>query len=81
MHDYILAWIPAIVFLVCSYFYRRGLRRLRLSIKGLSDRTIGSIKGSADRSTGSFKSIEEKMDAIHAEIIRNLRLYGLDTKG
>jgi hypothetical protein len=69
MHDYILAWTPAIVFLVYSYLYRRGLRRLRLSIKGLSD-----------RSTGSFKSIEEKLDAIHAEMIRNLRLYGLDTK-
>jgi hypothetical protein len=70
MRDYILAWIPAIVFLVCSYFHRRGLRRLRLSIKGQSD-----------QGTGSFKSIEEKLDAIHAEMIRNLRLYGLDTKG
>jgi hypothetical protein len=70
MHDYILGWRPAIVFLVCLYFHRRGLRRLRLSIK-------------ADRHEvrSSFKSIEEKLDAIHAEMIRNLRLYGMDTKG
>jgi hypothetical protein len=59
MRDYILGWTPAIVFLVFSYFYWRGLRRLWLSIN----------------------SIEEKLDAIHAEMIHNLRLYGLDTKG
>jgi hypothetical protein len=59
MRDYILWWTPAIVFLVSSYFYWRGLRRLWLSIN----------------------SIEEKLDAIHVEMIRNLRLYGMDTKG
>ena len=39
MRDYILAWIPAIVFLVCSYFHRGGLSRLQLSV---NRRILGS---------------------------------------
>jgi hypothetical protein len=66
MHDYILGWTPVIVFLIGSYFYRRGLSELRLMIKDASH-----------ESSREFKSATEKLDAIHAEMLINLRLHSL----
>jgi hypothetical protein len=66
MHEYILGWTPAIIFLIWSYFFRCRLSALQLRIEA----------DSAEYG-GGFKSIEEKLDAIHAEMRLNLCLHGL----
>jgi hypothetical protein len=56
---------PAILFTIYSYGFRRGLRKLSVEIHtGFS-------------SDDHFSSIDNKLDAIHEEMTRNLRLYGL----